>query len=72
MTSDEPSAVTNYRALVLARMGTILERHEFAASDDSAALERARHYANRHHVELWQVNRLVGLLNPSEHANDKP
>jgi len=33
-----------YRAYVLANAGSVLERHEFEASDDAAALERARQY----------------------------
>jgi hypothetical protein len=57
--------VLNYRACVLARMGTVLEHHDFPATDDSAALERARHYVTRQEVEVWQVNRLVGLLKPA-------
>jgi hypothetical protein len=54
-----------YRAIVLARMGTVLESHQFSAISDSAALERARDYLTSQHVEVWQASRFVGLLTPT-------
>jgi len=63
MKADEVGIL--YRALVLAKTGTILESHEFPASDDSAALDRARRYLTRQEVEVWQVHRLVGRLKPT-------
>jgi hypothetical protein len=68
MRSEDAGGVSNYRALVLARIGTVLESHQFAASNDSAALHRARDYLTSQEVEVWHANRLVGLLKPSEHV----
>jgi hypothetical protein len=68
MRSDEVGIDSNYRALVLARIGTVLESHQFSANSDSAALHRARDYLTSQEVEVWQVNRLVGLLKPPELA----
>jgi|1185.fasta_scaffold494051_1 hypothetical protein len=61
----EVAVVLNYRACVLARMGAVLEQHDFPAPSDSAALLHARHYLRRQEVEVWQVNRLVGRLKPA-------
>ena len=54
----------DYRAFVLGKAGQILNRHEFEAADDAAAMEHARLYVVRNHVEVWQLNRLVGTLDP--------
>jgi hypothetical protein len=58
--------MTDYRAFVLGKVGQILKRHEFDAADDVAAMEHARQYVTSSDVEVWRLERLVGLLRPNE------
>jgi hypothetical protein len=54
--------VADYRAYVLGKAGHILMRHEFQSQDDAAALKQARRYVTDYDVEVWQLDRLVGIL----------
>jgi hypothetical protein len=55
-------ALVEYRAYTLGKTGHILARKDFEAEDDPAALEHAGQYVVDNDVEVWQLDRLVGLL----------
>jgi MFS family permease len=58
--------VADYRAYVLGKTGHILMRHEFESQDDAAALNHALRYVTDYDVEVWQLDRLVGTLQPKK------
>jgi hypothetical protein len=66
--ADRGWGVAEYRVFVLGKAGQILGRHDFEAADDASALDHARKYVTRSHVEVWQENRLVGALDPPKGA----
>jgi hypothetical protein len=61
-------ALALYRAYVVGRDGHFVNRHDFEASLDDAALKRAQQYVDGKDVEVWQSNRLVALLKHTDEA----
>ncbi len=58
--------MAEYRVFVYGKTGQILNRHDFQAANDAAALEHARQYSTSSAVEVWQLERLVGTLQPKQ------
>jgi len=58
----------DYRAFELGEAGQVLKRHDFDAADDASGMERAHKYALNSWVEVCQLNRLVGTLEPPKGA----
>jgi len=51
-----------YRAYIMGDDGHILRPVELVCENDEAAKEQARKLCDRHHVELWQLERKVSTF----------
>ena len=64
--------MAEYRAYRLDEKGHVLQRIEFEAEDDAAALGNAQQYVDGHDVEVWQRERVVGKLKHGQASPSPP
>jgi hypothetical protein len=55
-----------YRAYLVDRQGHIKKAEIVSGEDDAAALENAKQYVDGHDVEVWDLDRRVGILKRHE------
>jgi hypothetical protein len=60
--SNTAPFTTEYRAYLLDENGRVLKREDFEADNDTQAMESAGRYLDGHDVEVWQLERVIGLL----------
>jgi hypothetical protein len=58
--------VKDYRAFTIGQDGHISGAEGFNAADDEEALQKARRLVDGHDVEIWQLERKVGLIKAAE------
>ena len=51
-----------YNAFLIGADGHVIRRIELVCTDDDAAKAEASKLAEGHDVELWQGNRMIGVL----------
>jgi len=56
-------ANVDYRALLIDAGGQIVRRYDLECDSDCAALDLAFLLVERHDIEVWQLDRIVGKLN---------
>lgn len=64
--------VAGYRLHCLDGGDHIVERHDFDAADDDAALDYARARYPHFALELWELGRRVAKLPPAEGLHERP
>ncbi len=52
----------DYRAYFLGDDGHVMSAVNLSCSDDDAAADTAKQFADDHDVELWQFDRLIALF----------
>lgn len=55
-----------YRAIIVAKGGTVINAVRLQAHDDEQALQSAKSLMNGHAVELWDGARFVGHFPPAD------
>jgi hypothetical protein len=55
-----------YRAYIIGRDGQFIEAVSLDCADDPGAVESAKQLVNGHDIEVWQQDRLVTRLAPSD------
>jgi hypothetical protein len=63
------TGMQDYRAFIMDAAGHVSGRQEFDAADDASALRHAQQYAQRDDVEVWQHQRMVGMVRCKGHVD---
>ncbi|MBA2918305.1 hypothetical protein GON01_04870 [Sphingomonas sp. MAH-20] len=61
--------MAGYRLFCLDDGGHIIDRRDFDADDDEAAIAFARASFSHSHCELWELGRKVALIPPLRNAS---
>ncbi len=59
----QSGANVDYRAFLIDAGGQVISRHDLECDSDGAALDLAFLLVDRHDIEVWQRDRIVGKLN---------
>jgi hypothetical protein len=59
----QSGANVDYRAFLIDAGGEVIGRHDLECDSDGDALDLAFLLVDRHDIEVWQSNRIVGKLN---------
>jgi hypothetical protein len=58
--------MSNYRAYIVGSDGHFHSAEVIMADDDAQALQIAEKLVDGHDVELWQLDRKIGVLRPKD------
>jgi hypothetical protein len=69
-TSGGGPRIVDYRAYIVGNDGHFIGFEPLVCADDSEAIEKAKHLASKHPVEIWSGERLVRRLNAQKPSGD--